>query len=271
MQANANLGVGAQGDASADAAAAAPAPAPAPAASGSYGGPVSDEEGDWKFGFNGYLHGAMRIGIGSRSNAAVQPIDAAGAAEVAAMSDVTFHPPIVPDDQYINWQHTNHSAREWTEMFFSYGNSWAKGTVSVQGYQFTDPNWSFPEAQLGIAQAWVEVSPYMPWENVRTTVKGGSFWSRYGMAGRWDAGEYDTYLFGRTHTMGEGVRLEVDSADSTFGFEQGFGTKQPDPSVYNRARFTLVHHEHVDWKTTVSSASSWELTSCIHLPNPRPR
>jgi hypothetical protein len=140
-------------------------------------------------------------------------------------------------------------------MFFSYGNSWAKGVLSVSGYNFTDASYAQPTTNFGIGQGWLEVAPYMPWENIRIKAKVGAFWNRYGQAGRWDAGEYDTYLFGRTHTMGEQVRFEYDMADQpiTFGLEHGFGAKRPDASVYNTSRYTLVHHYHADmlWDQSV--------------------
>jgi hypothetical protein len=48
--------------------------------------------------------------------------------------------------------------------------------------------------------------------------------------------------------MGETARFEIDIEGQplTLGFEHGIGTKKPDPSVYNTARFTLLHHAHVD-------------------------
>ncbi|MGC4065159.1 MAG: hypothetical protein QM784_11035 [Polyangiaceae bacterium] len=66
--------------------------------------------------------------------------------------------------------------------------------------------------------------------------------------GAWDAGEYDTYLFGRTHVMGGTVRLEYDFEDQpvTIGIEDGVGAKRPDAQIYNSARFTLLHHVHAD-------------------------
>jgi hypothetical protein len=143
-------------------------------------------------------------------------------------------------------------------MFFSYGNSWAKGVLAIQGFNFTDSSSVINGAQFGIGQGWVEVTPPLPWDNLRVKVKAGSFWNRYGMMGRWDAGEYDTYLFGRTHVMGETARLELDHPDQplTFGFEHGFGVKRPDPQIYNAARFTLLHHAHADVKWNDSITAS---------------
>jgi hypothetical protein len=193
---------------------------------------------DWKFDYHGYLRAPMRVGLGKRD--VVRD----------GQSKTTFHYPIVPDDQYLNWQSTSHNKKDWAEMFFSIGNSWAKGTLAVQGFNFTDAAWNDQEAQFGIGQGWVTLTPDLGYENVRLELKAGAFWARYGMAGKWDAGEYDTYLFGRTHVMGELLRLEYDLNDAnTFWFEHGLGAKRPDPSQFNNARFTMLNHAHVGFKT----------------------
>lgn len=192
------------------------------------------EAGDWHFDFHGYVRAPMRVGIGHNDKPA------------AGQPTTSLHAPVIPDDQYLSWQHTRHNEKDWAELFFSYGNSWARGTVGLQGFDFTDAAWTDSPAQFGISQGWITLTPDLGYENVRLTAKVGSFWNKYGTAGRYDAGEYDTYLFGRTHAMGETVRAEIDVGDVTLGAEQGFGTKKPDPSTYNEARFTLLHHEHVD-------------------------
>jgi len=206
------------------------------AATGSVSGPVTEGDDTWKFGYNGYFRAPMRIGMGSRPSGTGGP------------SGMSLHAPLVPDEQYLSWQHTKHSNTDWAELFFSYGNSWAKGVVAVQGYNFTDASYANWHTQFGVGQGWIEITPYMPAENIRFKLKAGSFWNRYGGMGRYDAGEYDTFLFGRTHLMGETARLEIDldGQPITIGIEQGFGTKKPDPSIYNGARFTVVPHFHAD-------------------------
>jgi hypothetical protein len=82
------------------------------------------------------------------------------------------------------------------------------------------------------------------YENVRFQAKVGSFWARYGTAGKYDAGKYDTFVFGRTHVLGGTARMEIDVGKLTLWGEEGFGAKQPDPSIYNNARFTLLQHIH---------------------------
>jgi hypothetical protein len=241
--ANASVSLGANANAGASAPANLPPPpderkkgAATERSSASVGGPVTDDDNTWKMGYSGYFRAPMRLGIGTRDN------------PLPGQSKTTLHTPLIPDDQYLSWQHTNHARRDWAEMFFSYGNSWAKGVLAVEGYNFTDANSYQNSTQFGIGNGWLEVTPPLPWENTRIKVKAGSFWNRYGQAGRWDAGEYDTYLFGRTHAMGETVRLEFDMQDQpmTIGLEHGIGVHRPDSSVYNTSRYTLVHHIHAD-------------------------
>ena len=205
------------------------------AATGSVSGPATPGDETWRFGYNGYFRAPMRVGISTRTPAAGQ-------------SKMTLHSPLIPDDQYLSWQHTKHANRDWAELYFSYGNSWAKGIVGIEGYNFVEATSQDWKSNFGVAQGYVEITPYIPAENVRLKMKAGSFWNRYGGAGRWDAGEYDTFIFGRTHTMGETTRVEIDLEGQpiTLGFEHGIGTKKPDPSIYNTARFTLLDHFHAD-------------------------
>jgi hypothetical protein len=214
-------------------------------------GPPPGGSDEWKFEFHGYLRAPMRVGIGKRDTKA------------PGQSGTTYHSPVIPDDQYLSWQHTLHNQKDWAELFFSYGNSWAKGTVGLQGFNFTDAAWTDPDAQFGISQGFVTLTPELPWENVRLTAKVGSFWNKYGSAGKYDAGHYDTYLFGRTHAMGETLRIELDVNQLTFGFEHGIGAKRPDPSTFTDTKFTLLHHVHGDvtfdkWATLgLHYLSSW--------------
>lgn len=201
---------------------------------GSYGGPQTSSDDEWKFGFNGYLRAPLRVGIGKRIKAK------------SDQSVTTLTTPQLPNDQYLDWQYTKSVQRSWLESFFSYGNNWAKGVFAIQAFRFTDSSYPDPEAQFGVGQAWVEVTPDMMSidENMRMNVKVGSFWGRYGGAGQYDAGAYDTFIIGRTHTVGETVRAEYDYNDTTYFFEEGFGAKQPHPSPFNSTKFTLLAHAH---------------------------
>jgi hypothetical protein len=218
----------------------------APGGSFEGGGPATrsgPKTGDaWTMTYSGYLRAPMRMGIG---NDTLQNLPA-NADPVGPMS---LHYPVIPDDQYGSWQFTSHNRKDWAEMFFTVGNGTASGTLAIQGFQFTDPAWKLNNSQFGIGQGWVEVNSDLGFENIKFNVKAGSFWARYGMAGVYDAGEYDTYLIGRTHTMGGQATMGIDLGGAVLTFEGGFGAHQPNPEMFNRARFTPMGHIHAMLKT----------------------
>ncbi len=197
-------------------------------------GPAVEEGDEWSFGFNGYMRAPMRIGMGERVNPKTD------------QAQTTLSTPQVPNDQYLDWQSTKTVPRSWLESYFSYGNNWARGVFTIEGYRFSQSSWADPEAQIGIGQGWIELTPDLTEMNdsMRVNAKVGSFGGRYGGAGQYDAGAYDTYVIGRTHQMGETVRVEYDYNDFIFHFEEGFGTKQPNPSPFQNTKFTLLGHVH---------------------------
>lgn len=224
------------------AAAAAPAPAAKPAATRvtNVSGPAEAVNDDtWKFEFHGYIRAPMRLGVGKRDNPG------------AGQSSTTFHSPVIPDDQYLSWQSTPHNKTDWAELYLSMGNSWAKGTVSIQGYNFAEAAYSNPTTQLGIAQGYVDLTPDLGYENVRLSARVGAFSNKYGSAGKYDAGEYDTYMFGRIHNAGEVLHLDFDIDENNgLWLEHGIGARKPDPSQYNNTRFTMLNHAHIGFKHT---------------------
>jgi len=196
-------------------------PAPAPA-----------ESDEWKFDFHGFFRAPMRVGMAKRPGAG------------PGQSSLALHNPRVPDDQYLSWLFTRNQERDWAEMFFSYGNSRVTGTASIQGFNFTDAAWNNTDAQFGIAQGFVTWTPPPIIDNLRLQARVGSFSERYGMSGKYDAGKYDTYLFGRTHAMGERLRGEYDLGDVTFKVEHGLGARQPHPLVSPKNGLSFLHHLH---------------------------
>jgi hypothetical protein len=50
------------------------------------------------------------------------------------------------------------------ELFFGVGNSWAKATVGLQGYNYTDASFDDPKTQYGIGQAFVTLTPDLGYE-----------------------------------------------------------------------------------------------------------
>jgi hypothetical protein len=200
-----------------------------------YGGPQAGEKKEWLFDYHGYFRAPLRVGVGSRAN------------PQAGQGDTTYHRPIVPDDQYVSWQYLGRGS-DWAELFFSVGNPLITGTVAITGFQFTDAAWVNTDAQFGVTLGYLTITPDLPWKNIRTEIVVGSHWGRYGQAGKYDSGKYDTFVFGRTHVMGYKLHGEIDIGDVTLWAEQGIGSHRPNPSVFNNARFTLLNHAHVGLK-----------------------
>jgi len=202
-----------------------------------------------KTDFHGYFRVPFRVGMGSRpapKSTDTEMAETDTSTLAPGQSKTTLHAPLIPDGQYLSWQSTSHNRSDWAEMFFGIGNSWAKATVGLQGYNFTDVSFNDPTNQYGIGQAFVTLTPDLGYENMRIALKVGAYQDRYGAAGKYDAGEYDTYLFGRTHVMGETLRADYDLTEA-WGLwaEEGVGGKRPDPSSFNNARFTMLAHGHV--------------------------
>jgi hypothetical protein len=216
-------------------------------------GSTTSNASDWKFSWNGYFRAPLRIGVGSRSpcpagqTPASQAVADSGAfwkslgpaagggitspyngvyCAAPGQSTTTFHSPYIPDDQYLSFNFTRQWEQSWAEVFLSYGNDKIKGTVGIQGYDFTDASLlgnQAPPAQFGIGQGWITITPDIPIDGATLNWKVGAFWEKFGMAGRYDGGPYDTYMFGRTHQMGEALAGTYKTGDVTFRLEHGFG------------------------------------------------
>jgi hypothetical protein len=251
---------------------------------------------EWRFAFHGFSRYPMRIGFGNRpacpsgaaAGTAVTPGgDLAGPGVVqipcagAGQSRVALHTPFTPDTQYLDWRYDRQQEYDWTELFFNYGNSIATGTVGIEAFGFSDAEYimfSNAATQLGIAQAYLTIHPDLGISSLHLTWKVGAFWDRYGMASEYDAGKYDTYMFGRTHQMGESLAAEYTMGDWRFRLSHGIGTRAEQvaftqlqagsftpPSTYeaNYPGFTLLHHVHagVSYKkvldVNVHYLSSW--------------
>jgi len=232
------------------------------------GAESSSASSEWKTDFHGYFRVPFRMGVGVRPQpkAITDPTqsEADTGTRAPGQSATTFHAPIIPDGQYLSWQSTSHNRSDWAELFFGIGNSWAKATVGLQGYNFTDASFNDPKTQYGIGQAYVTLTPDLGYENMRLSLKVGAYQDRYGAAGKYDAGEYDTYLFGRTHVIGETLRADYDLTEGTgLWFEEGLGGKRPDPSSFNNARFTMLAHAHAglnfgtDMQLSANMLYSW--------------
>ena len=185
--------------------------------------PAAVEEpatGEWKFDVTGYFRAPLRFSWGPPTT----PNPNMGSTGSGGTQLRT--PPLVPDANYIDWRYTNSMVGPWTELNFHYGNDRVKATVQIASYNVTDSGYRRLESNLGINEAFLSMSwPEFVSENARLTLIAGAYTNRYGAAGRYDAGRYETYLFGRTHTAGETLTYDYDWNDWTFEGEEGFGGK----------------------------------------------
>src|SRR5579859_7480681 len=91
---------------------------------------------------------------------------------------------------------------------------------------------------MGISQAYVTYRydpDFIPGVKTHLKVKGGAFWDRFGYLEH-----YDTYIFGRTHQLGEQVRLDVQKDDVTLSILDGIGAHPED--ISSNQAFSLLHH-----------------------------
>lgn len=193
---------------------------------------------NWEMGFHGYLRAPMRISFDNYKveryvrdadgNATQDPDTGLYVLEETGDRDWRLNMPnSTPDNSYPTWAFTNALPGPWAEMIFSYGNSIAQGNVSIASWNLTDGGWRNMQSQLGIDQAWITFNfPRAFGKLGGLKCDAGVFGNRYGTAGRYDAGRYDTYIFGRTHMAGETLTANLDLSDKLVLFlEHGFGAK----------------------------------------------
>jgi hypothetical protein len=202
---------------------------------------------DWKFDITGYFRAPLRMSWGPATLADPNGAD---------VGTQLRTPPLVPDANYIDWRYTNSLVAPWTELNFHYGNDRVKATVQIASYNITDSGYRRLEANLGVNQAYLTLNfPNIINENGRLTLTAGAFTNRYGAAGRYDAGRYETYLFGRTHVAGERLAFEYDVGNWTLLAEQGFGAKL----------------EPIPYRITVPGATNTTQNPWEPYPGPRPQ
>ena len=179
------------------------------------------ETGEWKFDVTGYFRAPLRFSWGPPT-VGLTP----GQLPTSGAGTQLRTPPLVPDANYIDWRYTNSFVAPWTELNFHYGNDRVKATVQIASYNITDSGYRRLESNLGINEAFLSMTwPEFINENGRLTLIAGAYTNRYGAAGRYDAGRYETYLFGRTHVAGETLNFGYDWNDFTFQAEESFGGK----------------------------------------------
>jgi hypothetical protein len=169
---------------------------------------------DWGFKFKGYFRGPMRLGIDSSGS--------------LTPGKLQFHaPPVTPDSNYTRWAFTGVSPGPWAELFFQYGNQRVMMTTSIASYNITSGGWRELQDQLGVDRAFLTLkfpealgnAGGMAWDV-------GVFSNFYGAMGKYDGGEYQTFMIGRTRIAGATGTADIEiNDDMKFVLEGGFGAK----------------------------------------------
>ena len=162
---------------------------------------------------HGYLRAPLRVGVGTKND--------------GSSGQELHSPPHIPDGSFTDWRYLDLLPGPWAEIMFSYGNPRAKGTVSIASYNQTIASYRDLQSQLGINQAFVTLNfPGSVGPNGDLSLTVGSFSNRYGTAGKYDAGKYETYLFGRTRAAGETLSFKYQLTPSlALYLEHGVGAK----------------------------------------------
>ncbi len=194
--------------------------------------------GGFRFAAHGYLRAPLRIGVRDRSST----MDGQASRDVRT--------PWLVDDDYFRsgFAYTRLQESDWAELYLSAGNKTVSGTIALMGSLFSD--WARPliDRQLGLAQAYVTLH----WEKqvrgrtLGLTVKGGSFWDRFGWL-RY----YDTYMYGRTHQLGAQVRLDYQGRNLRLWLVHGAGAHLE--AIDANQGFTLLNYLHAGagWRDLV--------------------
>ena len=194
---------------------------------------------EWKFEFHGYMRAPVRATIGPPSptlDPARDPSMGPGlvppfAPGAAPPPGTQIHGvPRVPGSNYNAWDFTNTLPGPWSQLNFSYGNSRVTSTVVVDAYNQTDGSYRNLQAQQGIDQVFLTLRFPEAFGDFGGLVWNiGSFPNRYGTAGKYDGGMYETYQFGRTHVSGETLTATLSNLDPmgdwVITLEHGLGTK----------------------------------------------
>lgn len=203
---------------------------------------------EWKVWVSGYVRAPMRWSYGPATTP--DPNGGNPGTQLRA-------PPLVPDATSTDWRYTGSLVPPWTELDFHVGSARVDATVQIASENITDAGYRNLAANLGINQAYLTIRlPDLANGGVHVSIAAGGFSNRYGAAGRFDAGKYDTYLFGRTHVAGEALTLAGDLGDWSVLAEQGFGAKL-EPVPFNKTPSTNPNLPPMDPARVWDPQSGW--------------
>jgi hypothetical protein len=200
-----------------------------------------DEKRGLRFAMHGYFRAPMLITRSPRADGSTKPGE----------GSANYRTPYLVDNDYFasGFSYTPVNETDFAELYLSVGNDHVTATIQFQGSLYSDSATTDISRQPGLSQGWLTYRTdldFIPYFKTRLRVKGGAFWERYGYLPK-----YDTYIFARTHQIGENVRLEFERGDFTFWVQHGLGTHLED--VQNNEGLTLLHYASIgaSWARTI--------------------
>ena len=192
-----------------------------------------DEKRGLRFAMHGYFRAPLRITKVPRAEGSTKTNEGSS----------NYRTPFLIDDDYFRsgFAYTPLNETDFAELYLSVGNEKVTATIQFQGSLYSDAAKTDVSRQPGLAQGWLTYRTdldFVPFFKTRLRVKGGAFWERYGHLPK-----YDTYIFARTHQMGENIRLELEKDDFTFWIQHGLGTHLED--ITNNEGLTLLHYASI--------------------------
>ncbi|MDB5212329.1 MAG: hypothetical protein JWO86_256, partial [Myxococcaceae bacterium] len=200
-----------------------------------------DEKRGLRFAMHGYFRAPMRITKSPRAQGDIKGNEGSS----------NYRTPLLVDDDYFRsgFAYTPVNETDFAELYLSVGTEKVTATIQFQGSLYSDAAKTDISRQPGLSQGWLTYRTnldFIPGLKTRLRVKGGAFWERYGYLPK-----YDTYIFARTHQMGENVRLEFEKNDFTFWVQHGIGTHLED--ISNNEGLTLLNYASIgaSWARTI--------------------
>jgi hypothetical protein len=178
----------------------------------------------WTLRIAGYIRAPIRIGFGPRND------DTPG---------TEWHtPPRIVGLSSGKWDYISLAPNPSASLYLTYGNPLVSANVIFGANTLTDGGYPNLDHVGGINQAYITLkSPAMFGTRGGMALTAGAFSLRYGNAGPrgTSSGHYGTYLFGRTHVMGELLSANIDLTSSLqLIVEHGVGAKlEQVPYIFN--------------------------------------
>lgn len=174
---------------------------------------------NWSLNIRGYVRAPMRIGLGPADHT-----------PISMLSGHELHsPPRMVGFSSSNWQYLAIAPNSSASLRTTISNPRVAATIILNTGTFPDVGYDDIDSLGGVTQGYVTLKfpeAFGSQGGLAWTV--GAFSHSYGTAGprQTNTGFYGTYLFGRTHVVGEDLTADIDLTDHVeLLLEHGFGAK----------------------------------------------